>query len=285
MGSSQGDYREIRDSIMRALNAGVDKSEIIVAVSEGAASIIDSIFDTSLGDLHTLCMTARDTVSMRGAPDTVPNPWVVANGHADDDADRSYTRKYMRSRAIKGIAGSLAGFASGRVADVVTQVDVVGAAQHANAFASSKEHLVKLMAIGAGHKQSQTITEWVNLLLKMKALKMGIRGTQLAGALIPVGWVGTALGIGAGLAKLGVKLKFGTVCAMTAADIHWRAYQEQAISVGLFKRGGKIGPASNMMYEMFYKRGATRIFGQYDVDRIIKEPTGWMCLNDKLMLT
>jgi len=50
------------------------------------------------------------------------------------------------------------------------------------------------------------------------------------------------------------------------------------------KARGKVGPASNIMYEIFSRRGATRIFGKYDVDKIIKDPAGWLALNDKLML-
>ena len=39
-----------------------------------------------------------------------------------------------------------------------------------------------------------------------------------------------------------------------------------------------------MLYEIFARRGATRVFGKYDVDKIIKEPAGWMAVSDKLLL-
>jgi hypothetical protein len=52
----------------------------------------------------------------------------------------------------------------------------------------------------------------------------------------------------------------------------------------VFGGAGKVGPASKIMYELFARRGLTRIFGKYDVDRLIQEPTGWMAVSDKLLL-
>lgn len=39
-----------------------------------------------------------------------------------------------------------------------------------------------------------------------------------------------------------------------------------------------------MLYETFSRRDATRIFGKHDADKLIKDPTGWLALNDKLTL-
>jgi hypothetical protein len=278
------DYRRLRRLMAKALAARTDPEQVAWTVAEGVASIIDGTVGAgfagmAVGALGSL-RTGFGTVS---GIDCVPNPWFVSNGHADDDSDISYTRTYLRNRGFKSVVGGLLGLA-GSGASAVTQVDVSGIAIHANAVASTSIHLVKLKAIGARHKQSQTITEWIDVIIRMKALKAMVRGTQLAGAAIPVGAGGMATGIGAAAVKLGITLTYTKVCAMTAADIHWRAFQEQAISGGFLGRTGQIGPASNMMYELFCRRGATRVFGQYDVDRIIREPTGWMCLNDKLML-
>ncbi|MBE7210245.1 MAG: hypothetical protein INR65_04435 [Gluconacetobacter diazotrophicus] len=42
--------------------------------------------------------------------------------------------------------------------------------------------------------------------------------------------------------------------------------------------------ADAIVREIFTKRGATRLFGAYDVDALIDEPAGWLALADKLML-
>jgi len=72
--------------------------------------------------------------------------------------------------------------------------------------------------------------------------------------------------------------------ARTAMEVHWRAYQETVISSVLSSRAGPVGPASAMFYEIFTKRSFTRIFGKHDTAALIREPGGWMALNDKLML-
>lgn len=48
--------------------------------------------------------------------------------------------------------------------------------------------------------------------------------------------------------------------------------------------GAGAGPASGIVWEIFTKRGATRAFGHYDIQALVKEPAGWMALADKLLL-
>tara|TARA_Y100001936_G_C15661186_1_gene451359 strand:- start:178 stop:303 length:126 start_codon:yes stop_codon:yes gene_type:complete len=38
-----------------------------------------------------------------------------------------------------------------------------------------------------------------------------------------------------------------------------------------------------MMYELFKNRGLDKIWHATDVDEVIKDPAGWLVLNDKLM--
>ena len=101
----------------------------------------------------------------------------------------------------------------------------------------------------------------------------------------PVPAFGLGVGIATTIAKLGIRLTLGKLVARTSMELHWRAYQEQAISgfIGQSSQGA-VGPASSMVREIFKRRGLTRIFGKYDSDRFIREPGGWMALNDKLML-
>lgn len=50
------------------------------------------------------------------------------------------------------------------------------------------------------------------------------------------------------------------------------------------RTGPDAGPASAIVWEIFTKRGATRVLGAYDVAALVREPAGWMALGDKLML-
>ena len=275
-------YKAIRKQIAGAVSQGKSKEDVVWAFVEGASAVVDGVTDTCWGGVTGGSLQLiSDLIKHQGGSELAPNPWFVFNGH--DDATSPYTTKYLRNRSRKGIAGGLIGI-GGSLGSQVTQVDVAGIMQHGNAVGSTSAHLVKLRALAQGYKQSETLTGWVDLLIKMKALKAGVRGTQLVGASIPVGAVGIATGLGAAAAKLGIKFTLTNACLIAAVDIHWRAYQEQAISGGLLGKTGKVGPASNMLYEIFSRRGVTRIFGKYDVDKIIHEPSGWMAVSDKLLL-
>lgn len=275
-------YNEVRQLIAKEASGGTDPEDIIWAVVEASATVIDGVTGSSVAGLVCGGMqTLTDTIKHNQTEGLTPNPWFVFNGH--DEAECPYTKKYLRNRGRKGIASGVISI-GGALGSGVTQADVAGILQHGNAVGSTTAHLVKLHNMAKSYKQSRTLTGWFDLLIRMKVLKAGLRGTQLVGSCIPVTGVSIATGLAAAVGKLGIKLNYTNTCLITAADIHWRAYQEQAISGGLFRKTGKVGPASNMMYELFTRRGATRIFGKYDVDAIIKEPAGWMAVSDKLLL-
>jgi len=134
----------------------------------------------------------------------------------------------------------------------------------------------------------------------MKWYKLANRGLQIADDVIPVPIVDQIVNITAAAAALGYKIKLGELCYITAIEIHWRAFQEQTISafpprrpmvnggIGESPRRGrpntiKTGPASRIFAEIFARRGATAVFGSYDVAALIREPAGWMALGDKLV--
>jgi len=267
-------YDSIKRQMASQLQASSDKEGVVWAVIDGITSVTGETSALAAGGLKLL----KDAI-MHNRPDNalVPNPWFIANGH--DEGQISYTKKYLRNRSRKDLAGGAVAI-TGTVASQVTQADVAGILQHGNAVGSSTVHLINLKSMAGSHRKTGTIRGWLDILIRCKQMKIGIRGTQFAGAAIPVGAVGPVTSILAAAAKIGVNLTYSKLSAATAAEIHWRAYQEQAISGG----GANVGPATRILYELFAKRGFTRIFGKYDVNRIIKEPTGWLAINDKLML-
>jgi hypothetical protein len=159
----------------------------------------------------------------------------------------------------------------------VTEVDVGGILQHGNAVGSTVAHSVKLAAIAAKYSQSQTIQGWIDLVRRMKELKITIRSAQLVASAIPIPYMGLATSLGTAIAKLGIKLTTTKGVLGAAAELHWRAYQENVLT-----RGKGTGPASEILTEIFTRRGATRIFGQYDIERFVKEPNGWLAVADKI---
>ena len=211
----------------------------------------------------------------------IPNPMFLANGHSGPSRK---TRKYLRNRSFKSLGGSAVGLAGG-LASGVTLVDVGGIAQHSNALVTTTGHLIGIKAAGSRFRRSQTITRWVDAMMAAKAAKAAVRTAGLAGAAIPVPAVSLGTKIGTTVAKLGIKLTMGKLIARTAMEVHWRSKQELVLGRGIGGvKSGPCGPASAMFYEIFTKRGFTRLFGKYDTETLINEPGGWIALNDKLML-
>lgn len=215
--------------------------------------------------------------------DIVPNPSFLANGH---EGSSPKTKKYFVGRGRKTLGGGAVSLAGG-LASGVTVVDVGGILKEGSAVGTTAVHMVGIKAAGKRFKRSQTVTSWVDAMMLAKGMKLGIRGAGLAGASIPIPAVGLATSVATTVAKLGIKVTMTKLVMRVSMEVHWRAYQELAIAGGLGHRsagGGPVGPASAMFYEIFTKRSFTRLFGKYDTETLIREPGGWMALNDKLIL-
>lgn len=272
-------FTEDFNSASKTNSLGKDDAEDVAwFVIESVASAHDGV-----AGLVTVVHHLRNIYGLKddGEQSIIPNPFFGANGH---EGRSPGTRSYLTRRGYKNVGGSLLATV-GEAASAVTVVDLVGIGQHGSASASTTMHMIKVRAVGSRFKRSETITRWVDAVIKAKAAKVAVRGTGLAAAAIPIPAVGLGVGIGTTVAKLGIKLTLGKLIARTSMELHWRAYQEQVISGGIGGSStGAVGPASAIFTEIFNRRGATRIFGKYDIDRFIREPGGWMALNDKLML-
>lgn len=253
-----------------------DAEDVCWCVVESVASA-----DDTASNLISVIHFLREVYGAEDADEKViPNPAFLANGH---DGLSPKTRKYFTGRTFKGLGGSAVSLAGG-LASGVTAVDVGSILREGSAVGTTAAHLIGIKAAGTGFKKSETVTRWVDAMLKAKVAKIGVRGVGLAGAAIPIPAVGLATNIATTVAKLGIKVTLSKLVARTAMEVHWRAYQETVIAGAFGARGGPVGPASAMFHEIFTKRSFTRIFGKHDTAALIKEPAGWMALNDKLML-
>jgi len=213
-------------------------------------------------------------------PSSPPNPLFLSHGFDDTNSPR--TARYMMTRTYKNIGGKTFG-AAGTLASQFTQVDASGILMHSNATGSTLAHMKMLHGIARKYPRSTTVQNWVKACMTAKGSKVGIRGTQLAGAAIPIGAVGISTSVAAALGKLGVKLTYGTVINRVAMELHWRANVEMRIGGGS-ATAKPTGPASAVVFEILRKRGFTRSFGQYNVPALISESGGWWALRDKLLL-
>lgn len=273
-------YDEIRQKVKAgvASEAGGGKEATFWAVIEGTTCILDGLDIPAVGLVVGGLRLIYDAVkSKKEEPSAVPNPWFVWNGH--DDNPTWYTRQYMKNREYKSVGSSAIALA-GSAASGVTFVDVSGILQNSNSLGSTGAHLIKFQSIAKAYKESRTIAQWLGTIMKMKLMKAGVKTAGLIGSAVPVPAVGMVTGVLAAAATLGAKLTMTKVCLATAADLHWRAYQELTLT----RSFGGTGPGLRIVRELFTRRGATRVFGKYDVEQIIREPNGWLAINDKLML-
>lgn len=278
-------YEEISTKIKAVGGNNASTEDTVLFVADTLSNVLDGVTGGCFGTINTACQTLYNVLKA-GEPANdhlVPNPWFVLNGH--EDADNSRTQRYLESRSWKSIGGSALSLGGTAASASTWGVNVADIAIHGNAVGSTAGHMVGLIAIAADkrYREARAVQDWLKLVMAMKTAKATLRTGSLIGGIVP----GAALptGIAMTVAKMGIKLTLSKACLTTAAAIHWRAYQEQAISGGLkLGTGGKIGPASRIFWEIFTRRGVTALFGKYDIDALVREPGGWLALNDKLML-
>jgi hypothetical protein len=285
---------ELRKDANRAIrNPGLKEWDVICAVAECAAAMIDGGLSRSKVGVRSVtgdkthpfsgaAVAAGEAFEPEGSNKPLPNPWFVWNRH---EGDSPKTHCYLEARGRVGKAGAAVAVV-GAVLSLATAIDVGAVVAHSNATISTGRHIHHLKAIAARYPQSQTIARWLDLVRRMKWLKAVVRGDQLLGSVVssmPGGGAAVAsaaMGVVGAFAKLGIKMRYTNVCAMTALELHWRAFQEQTI---LGSSGG-TGPALSILTELFTRRGITQIFGRHDIRGMISEPEGWRAIFDKLLL-
>ncbi len=277
--------RAVYRAIEQAQSSGGDSEMVAWAVVETVASIVDNVRGVPfVGPIAGAVSAIRTAAQGSGANSLIDNPYFVGNGHGEDDPSK-ITQKYMKGRLAKNLGASGASIV-GAVGSVWTQVDVAGIAVHGNATGCTVAHLAVLRSLSAGLRRGGTLDQWMTVLIKMKALKLTTRTASLVGSAVPIPAVGITTGLIAAAVATGTKLTMSKACLATALELHWRTRQEQFMSGVVLGKGtgGSVGPASQMVYELFTKRGITRILGKHDVDAIVHEPAGWNAIFDKLML-
>ena len=242
----------------------------------------------------------------------------------DDEAGipGEVTQRYLTTRRWKKM-GSSAFQIGGSLLSLVpmtVHTNIPGALLHGQATALTTVHMAKLGYIAAQQDTTQEVCDWIKMVQLAKGIKAATRGAQMMGSIIPIASMPTS--IAAALVKAGMKINMAGGCYAAAAALHRLAYEEQralqknpyrtpvafktnsgqtvpnfsrpfkgvvptlppAVTLDAARINLHRGAATQVMAEIFTKRGATRILGAYDIAALIKEPAGWMALGEKLML-
>ena len=301
-------YERIMSSEIAGATDPESKKEAVLWVTiEAICGTIDGVLEAALGfnpaagefTNKMLAQPAKDYAKSVSEPGLKVNPFFQMNGFdANDLAGAKYTQIYLESRRASAFVGG-AFSVIGKAGSSVTQADIAGILQHGNATGSTLMHIAQLQDIARNprYKNSQTIQDWLKVLIDIKEAKVAARGNELLWSCIP-GSLLTSLSATAlkAVSQLAFKLCFAKVTLVLAATIHWRAFQEYHFDPDfrfdpadpdgnrLSKADVGIGPASAIFQEIFTRRGVTRFRGTYKVVRLVQEPVGWLALADKLAL-
>lgn len=210
-----------------------------------------------------------------------PNPlfWL----HGFDEEASPLTDVYLRNRSFKKFGGGIYSTLGLAVSPFTAGTNPLAMSRHASSEAATLIHLYKLAALKNNFQSSDTVTAWIDLVVKMKIMKAVSQGAQIAINALPtsiaaVGATAAALGAGASVASRIASKTMGGTCATTAMQLHWRAYRELKISAA-----GR-GPATLIIKELFSRRHYTLLGGSHDYKAMIMETGGWSAINDKLLL-
>ncbi len=203
---------------------GSDGTGYSLLLADMLGAIIDGATGGSAGGALAGGANIFASFMNSGETPAIPNPMFIANGH-DDPVPCPLTEAYMASRVWKGMGStslSLIGVAASAGTGGVNALDVV---VHGNASGSTAAHLMHLGLMARTYRQTQTISNWLNVIMAIKVAKLAIRGGQTAAALVPA--ASLPVGVAAAVVKMGIKMTASNTCLMTAMAIHWRAYRNR----------------------------------------------------------
>lgn len=274
------DYKAAYDSMAHVLK-GIHRpepSEVALIAVECVAKVMEN----SPLEVLVKSIDALRKLTRAGSIAYVPNPWFVFNRIGEGTASVA-TEAFLKRECLT--AAATAGFQGVGIAahGATGGVDVAGVAVHGSAVGTSGAHAAKLLAISreGRYRDSKTIQDWLAFVIKMKAMRAALHVAAGTTALIPFaslpGKLATAV------VGLGIKMTLTSACYHTAAAIHWRAYQEAVLTRHLGGNSAPAGPAGRIFWEVFTRRGFTRVFGQDRIGELILEPAGWRALGAKLI--
>ena len=268
---------------------GTSNDEIVWAFIDGISTALDYAVGSTTGGYGVplaaagpIADVANLTWSLKDSFEPLDNPYFITNGHGIDD-DSPLTKLFFKNLKNQKLFNSSVGIAS-TTASTWTLVDIGGSAAHSHALYTTGAHLNRLHQLSKKMRQDGTVAGWIDLAIKMKSIKMGVRKSQFTANAVPIPLVGLITDVMAVAVSSGATMTHTKACVGAALELHWRAKQEQSMaSVGSRGAGSSVGPASKITWELCTKLGVGSMFGNVPIGNIINEPAGWHVINAKLI--
>ena len=212
----------------------------------------------------------------------VPNAFFLQNGFSGPSPK---TKKNLFMRKVKSFGSTLFSIGGG-FAQSTTVVNAADIAKHGASTVSTGVHLYRYRAMAAKVRDGGSLRRHLDVIITLKETKLASRSIQTAVACIPVPGI-SMVGSAVAYAHSDITEHYmQAVILSTATKLHWQAYRELAIM------GGKAGqgPALMIIRELI----GVGVKGRFDfgdlhsatvMNEIIKEPAGYLVIQEKLMQT
>ena len=242
-----------------------------------------------LGSCADFGMAMKDIKEATKKDKFVPNPYFVQNGISGPSP---HTDRNLFNRKLKGLA-STAWSALGSIGSAFTAVNTADIAKHGSSSASTAVHLYRLRQMAEKVKDGGSLRAHLDLLVKLKAAKLGARGVQLTTACIPIPGV-SLIGTGAALGHQFVYVKsLDELILRTAWSIHWRAYRELVLLRGSVTAKGPAVAIARELCTLSVTNVSKRtecldvgsLHSVEKLNRILMEPAGYLVLQFKMEQT
>lgn len=217
------------------------------------------------------------------------NPHMGPKGAAlfEWNAKSPRTERNLLFRRMKGIASAASSIVGSGIALGTQTVNPMDIAKHGVSGTTTAVHLYRFRQLARKVQDGGSLRRHIDLLVELKAVKLGSRGAQLAIAATPgvsgLGLVGTAIGLAH--EQLYIRVRKERIMA-TALALHWQAYRELKLLGAQAKTG--YGPALRLVRELMglgLDVGPMKLHSVEEINALMREPAGYEVIKTKLEQT
>ncbi len=231
----------------------------------------------------SLCRLARDTSQNVGVDEMVANPLFAAHGLEPDKMNwitygtcSPVTQRFLKKKKHKANAKSAANQA-GKYVKIINPAKLLTGV---NATYSSSRHIHSLRALLSKYRSYRDMSEMITMVLDNKKLSCGHAISTAISSGVP--FSGTPVTMAKSISKTSYKAMNGQKVVYFSIWLHFKAWREMRVASFFGGTSGPQGPASELFFEIFTRRGFTSLFGKHDVMGLLNEPCGWMALQKKM---
>ncbi|GHB50119.1 hypothetical protein GCM10007094_44230 [Pseudovibrio japonicus] len=247
-----------------------------------AGEVVGVIGSEVASEVLSAASLARSMYKISPLVTMKPNPLFEAYGFDADELNiykygtcSPETQKYLLRRKKKDAAKTVGSY-GGKFVPVLNPVKLI---RGLNGTVASGRHIHTLHAMLKKYRQSRDMSEMIDMVMDNKKLSTGHAVATAVSSGAPGGSV---ISVGTAISKGGYKYLNAQKLIYFSTWLHFKAYREMRIARLFGGTSGPQGPASDLFFELFTRRGFTAVFGKYETAKIMAEPCGWQAVHQKM---